>query len=58
MNTCKYVCVSSGLIPGRPILGSEPATASYCACREQKACSASAEGSLRSAALGSAFQGC
>lgn len=44
--------------PARRRQGSVPETASCCACREQRACSASAEDSQRSAASGSAYPGC
>lgn len=55
LNVCLYPSLS---LPGRPTLGFEPVTASCCACREQTACSASAEGFQRSAAVDSACLGC
>ena len=51
-----YTCFC--FIPGRPTLDFEPVTASYCAYMEPTACSASAEGFPRSAAVDSAYPGC
>lgn len=44
--------------PVKQCLGSETETASYCACMEQRACSASVEDSPRSVASGSACRDC